>query len=71
MAVGVLVHASDGLVKNRMSEKKPGLGGTMDGISCDSDDETARCSHCHTFSLNVHNLLALQKHFVDRVCPVD
>jgi len=75
MAMCALVHASDGLTRNRgepetrrseydvFIEKKPGLGDTIDGISCDGDDNTVHCSHCHTFSLSVYNLLAVQKHF--------
>ena len=40
---------------------KPGPGDTIDRILGDGDDNTARCSYCHTFSLSVHNLLAVQK----------
>ena len=29
----------------------PGQGDNMEGILCDDDDDTARCSHCRTFPL--------------------
>jgi len=52
--------------------KNPGPGYTISGISCDGDDDTMCCSHCHTFSLSVHKLLAVQKHFdAGGVCPAD
>lgn len=44
-------------------EKKTWAGDTIEGISCDGDDDTAHCSHCRTFSLSVHNLLAVEKTF--------
>ena len=46
--------------------KNSGQGDTIEGISCDGDDDTARCSHCRIFSLSVHNLLAVQKHLLNK-----
>ena len=74
MAVHALVHLSAGLTRNRSKLETEGvsmmnslrknaeLEDTIDRILCDGGDATARCSHCHTYSLNV-NLLAVQKHF--------
>ena len=43
------------------SLRKNPTGDTIEGISCDGDNDIARCSHCHTFSLRVHNLVAVHK----------